>query len=76
MSNDEHKRIKVEVCVPVAIELRVRWDPESEEANIGSVALAPIQSSISPDRLCEHLGDDDLQYIDEETKKAFGIEDE
>jgi len=75
MSDDEYKRIKIEVCIPVVVELRVRWDEEEEVADIGAVAIAPIQMGYDPRGFAEHLSDSDHEYIDEATKKAFGIED-
>lgn len=70
----ETKRIQVNFCVPVSLELEVAWSAENECADIQSVSMSPIQSGISPQSLCEHLDDHDLQYLDEETKKAFEIE--
>ena len=71
---EEYKTIKVEVCIPVVVELRVRWDEKEEAADIGAVAISPIQTGYEPRTFCEHLGDSDHEYIDQATKKAFGIE--
>lgn len=68
------KTIQVEFAIPVTLELRVRWDEGEETAVIESAAISHIQADLSPDRLSEHMSEDDFQELDRITMKAFGIE--
>ncbi len=76
MSGEETKVITIELCVPVVVQLTVRWDPEDETAEIRGVSQSHIQSSAcTVERIGEHLSDDDYLAIDNAAKEAFGIED-
>lgn len=70
----EPKVIEVGAVLPVNLRLHVMWDEDAEETHIVKVELDHIQD-ITLRTLTENADDDTFDYIDEETKKAFGIED-
>lgn len=73
--SEEYRKITIEVRIPICLELSVRWDENEDQSDIQSVEISQFQTGYTPRRLCEHLSEDDLQYIDDETKKVFKTED-
>jgi len=66
------KKIRVNVCIPVDLELEVTWD--GEEATIHDVSLSPYGQMLSPETVYENADGVTFEAIDQATKKAFGIE--
>lgn len=67
------KRIKLELTLPVTVELDVEWDSEEERAVIKGGHFAHIQNTISERFIGEHCDEDSLQAIDDATRGALRV---
>lgn len=70
----EKVTIKVSLLIETTLEMDVSWDEENEQVEIHSVKRDILQPTIHADRIGEHISEDDLEYLEEETFKALGIE--
>lgn len=76
MSSEEKKSIEVVLRLPVKVRLDVSYDAENEHVEIHSVERLMIQSGLCPRDIYEGASESEFEYIDEEAKKAFGVEGE
>lgn len=65
------KSLRFTFNLPVTVELDIEWDEETEEYDITSVERLMIQTPLNERDIFEMLPQDELDYLDDEVRKAF-----
>jgi hypothetical protein len=75
MSDKKKRYIEVSIMISTNVRLEVSWDQDAGTAEVHSAERTMIQHGISARDIYERADEYTLEYIDEETKKVFGIKD-